>query len=256
MKRRLAFTLVELLVVISIIALLIAILLPALQSAKKTAEMSACQSNLRQLAVAWGAYSTDNNGRLVGADNVRGWTTRAGHTEMSAWVDSSKGAETLADLEDGDLWDYLRDQNVYVCPSEDRVNSTTNKKYIRSYSISQHLNADNTWRRWSAALKPVHLSDAIRKPSETFLMLDEADTRGKVVNSFAFNPRSNPPVYEYEWVDWPASFHFDGFPLSFADGHVEFRRFEDGRTKEIRGFFTTQTGNADWDYLADRFDPS
>lgn len=258
MKRPLAFTLIELLVVIAIIALLIAILLPALQSARKTAELTSCQSNLRQFAIAWGAYSTDNNGRLVGADDYRNWTGDDGHTERSAWVDSPGSAaagETIANLEDGDLWDYVRDANLYVCPSEDRVNTTTGEKYVRSYSISQQLNSDDGVRWWSDALKSVRLSDSIRNPSETFLMLDEADPRGRVQNSFAFNPKSNPPINEYRWIDWPANFHFDGFPLSFTDGHVEFRRFEDSRTKTITGFNTTHTGSADWEYLADRFDP-
>jgi|GEM_PF-6304457 len=49
MPKRVAFTLVELLVVIAIIALLIALLLPAVSSARESGRRSACMSHIRQL---------------------------------------------------------------------------------------------------------------------------------------------------------------------------------------------------------------
>lgn len=61
--QRSAFTIVELLVVISIIALLIGILLPAIGKARDSALVTQSSSNLRNLAVAHAAYATDWNDR-------------------------------------------------------------------------------------------------------------------------------------------------------------------------------------------------
>ena len=57
-----AFTLIELLIVISIITLLASILAPALRAAKELARASQCQANLHDLSVAMGTYHTENNG--------------------------------------------------------------------------------------------------------------------------------------------------------------------------------------------------
>lgn len=58
-RRSRAFTIVELLVVITIISVLIAMLLPALQKARGVAQLQVCAGNLRQQGVAVVAYAND-----------------------------------------------------------------------------------------------------------------------------------------------------------------------------------------------------
>lgn len=60
-----AFTLVELLVVISIIAMLLAILIPALSNARNQAKAAVCKTNLKTIGLAEMLYMTQNDGRLA-----------------------------------------------------------------------------------------------------------------------------------------------------------------------------------------------
>jgi prepilin-type N-terminal cleavage/methylation domain-containing protein len=67
-RLELAFTLVELLVVIAIIAILAALLLPALAKAKDKAHDARCINNLTQLGRALYMYAGDNEDKLPSAE--------------------------------------------------------------------------------------------------------------------------------------------------------------------------------------------
>jgi prepilin-type N-terminal cleavage/methylation domain-containing protein/prepilin-type processing-associated H-X9-DG protein len=58
------FTLLELLVVIGITGLLMGVLLPSLSRSRQVAHRAACLSGLRQIGVAFTAYSMENDGSL------------------------------------------------------------------------------------------------------------------------------------------------------------------------------------------------
>ena len=66
-SRPLAFTLVEVLVVISVIGILVALLLPAVHGVREASRRSACLSNLRQIGMAMEQYLDVNRRYPVAA---------------------------------------------------------------------------------------------------------------------------------------------------------------------------------------------
>ena len=71
-RKRSAFTLVELLVVIGIIALLVSVLLPVLTKARRAANTVYCSANLRQIGQAMISYTAKYHGAIPGNPSTTG----------------------------------------------------------------------------------------------------------------------------------------------------------------------------------------
>ena len=121
-----AFTLIELLVVIAIIAILAAILFPVFARARENARRSSCQSNLKQIGVAFMQYTQDYDERYPGAS---GYYINYGGTNVPVTWDLT-------------MQPYIKSYQIVTCPSDSQTPEVvipTLGTVKRSYAYANYL---------------------------------------------------------------------------------------------------------------------
>ena len=99
------FTLIELLVVIAIIAILAGMLLPALSKAKAKSQATLCNSNMKQIGLAYKFYADDHDSKLVEFG-------RNGASGPTDWIPNNPSYTYWPDL----LRTYLQTRDIIRCP--------------------------------------------------------------------------------------------------------------------------------------------
>jgi prepilin-type N-terminal cleavage/methylation domain-containing protein/prepilin-type processing-associated H-X9-DG protein len=203
-RRRLAFTLIELLIVIAIIALLAGILFPVFAQARAKAHQTTCTSNLRQIGLAIAMYRDDWN-YYVSAYQGR-----------TAWLEVDHGKQGLIDP-------YLRNEGVRQCPSR-RV------AYAR-YCINGWYGTVFGHTETSPQGQP---ESAVPRPSTTLLVW-EHQVPFPFCNRGQRGGTSDEPDPAQGISHWDSS-HNGGFNALWCDGHVKRMQYSQLR----RSMFTIE----------------
>ena len=249
------FTLIELLVVIAVIAVLMAILMPALQRAREQGQRAVCMSTLKQLTLCWIMYADDNDDRLVNGEAGIDWTNRATHVREPYWVGRCwdqynvpggrrvPRQQQILEIQKGIFWQgkYVTDLGAFACPTGIRDEMLT-------YNLMDGVNGmarSGTYSGTAPAMRNgkkiwVKKRGEIADPATRLVFIDEG---WATPDSFAVHFDSN-----FTWWDTAPVRHGDGTIVSFADGHVEYKKW--------KGTETIKWGRDHVDYHAGGMSPS
>ena len=202
------FTLIELLVVIAIIAILAAILFPVFQSVRENARSASCQSNLKQIGLAWMMYSQDYDGAF-GMDNQ--FPDYGSLYALQTWssltlINLSTGVGT-ADSSKGLLQPYMKAAAIQTCPDLVLTNASPYGGFPTGYGKNLYLG---------------NVQDSqIQSPAETIIL-------GDSINLYpgAFYPAdalNYPSLYAAVNQPSPTTHfrHHERANILWCDGHVK-----------------------------------
>ncbi len=212
MSRKSGFTLIELLVVIAIIAILAAILFPVFARAREKARQASCQSNEKQLGLAFLMYAQDYDETFPRDcwQNVPPISNASYPT-----LHNPAGASVEAHWDwPHHVYPYVKNTQIFDCPTsrDPYPNGSGAQNYDGNY-MWNHNGASCSGRRGRMS--------QIEYPAEIVLLMDAGDAyfipgADNMTNMLAcMDENFNPPHVER------SSKHNDQANVCFIDGHVK-----------------------------------
>jgi len=231
-----AFSLIELLVVISVVSLLCGILMPALGAARSRARSTFCRSNLRQLVLANTGYATESDGFYVPA--AKDLWDNAGRFRWHGVRDRLDGPFNPGR---GPLASYLADGKVRQCPQklyflQGQAWRENFERGCGGYGYNMTYIGSRLWDKCGTSAGDLTLAYAkttkitqVTRPCQTLMFADAAmstDGTALIEYSFAEPPYAVMAGQVLEGVLMSPSIHFRHCRLAnvgWTDGHVDGR---------------------------------
>jgi prepilin-type N-terminal cleavage/methylation domain-containing protein len=222
-----AFTLVELLVVISVISLLMGILVPALSKARQQSKGIFCLNNLRQMVMAANNYVNENDGYYP-LSGFMDYDDLGKSYEWDYFKTLANGQ--VKEIEPGYLWHWQTNPKIQQCPAYDgSANSpgdpytgyNYNSSYIGGYmfQVSGELRGPNS----SKAVE-------VLRPSECAIFGDGEFEMG--ANKYMRSPEAGKLD-----EDFPDTYRYAGTQGYRHCGATNVG-YCDGSTRAVRELFT------------------
>jgi prepilin-type N-terminal cleavage/methylation domain-containing protein/prepilin-type processing-associated H-X9-DG protein len=232
------FTLIELMVVIAVVAILAGLLLPVLGRTKQKGKSSACLNNLKQLQLAWLMYVDDHDQHLPpNSDQPLSGKDLPNASWVAGWLrpdgdPGSKYDSTNTDLligvkyqSFGSIGGYTKEAKIYRCPSDRSQVTIDGGRHdrVRSYSMNCYMNGNGIWQlsNYITFRKSAELRDA----SKMWVLIDEWE--GSINDGYFAVDMTE----KYKILDIPGDRHNGASTVSFADGHVESRLWQEPTTR-------------------------
>ena len=230
-----------------------AILMPALNRVKEQGKRIVCENSLKSLQLCWVMYCDDNDDKLVNGAGGFHYTSDTGYTQDGtaagiierAWVGDGWGnawdrPTAVADrglsdrdkkiaVEEGALWEYAKDYDLYKCPTGRRGECVTYAAVDAANGLVRADTASGSGKVYNKGARVGRTviwlkrrSDIITPtPAERMIFIDEG---AMTPDSFAVNYNTSG------WWDDPPSRHGDGTTVSWADGHVSHLKWKASET--------------------------
>lgn len=185
-RRRHAFSMAELLIIVFLVALIAGLLLPALAKSKSKAQRIQCVNNLKQVGLAYRIWGGDNEDKYP----MQVSTNKGGSLEYVTEGNAFRHFQCLSN--------ELVTPKILACPADDEKKPATTFRHLRDANVSYFVGID-----------------AEDTMSGRFLSGD----RNLTVNGTELEP-GLVSVKSSDRLGWTSAMHQNAGNIGFADGSV------------------------------------